>query len=898
MNYTTQTPDAAAGTDLPRQAALTGRGSLWVRSATGRDALPVTGVSLRLTLEDGTTRATQTDDTGLATFEDIPCPPAALSLDEANTQRPYSTVDLSVSREGYDPQDYEGIQIFDTQQSMLDLALIPSEDPDGDQQVRTPAYDPEQFDIPPHKLYTGGDSSGPEPEQTCPAPRVLPQPIIPNRITVHLGKPAASARNVTVSFRDYIKNVASSEVYPTWPEEALRANIHAQISLALNRIFTEWYKSKGYNFDITNSTSYDQYYVHGRSIFEPMDRITEEIFNTYARKQGTIDPYYTEYCDGKTVSCKGMKQWGTVTLAQQGRNALQILQYYYGNDLELVRTNNIADIPESYPGTPLRIGSTGDAVRVIQRQLNRIAQDYPFFGRTSVDGVFGQTTADVVKKFQKQFNLTQDGVVGRATWYKISYIYVSVKKLAQLTSEGERPSGDLVAGTYPGTALRQGSRGDSVEQVQFWLSELADYIPGMTAPAVDGVFGAGTESAVRTFQRHYGLTVDGVVGKATWDKLYAEYTSLEADITPPEADGNRPGTYPGTALRQGSRGDSVRRLQFWLRIISHSNSAIPTIIPDGIFGAATLRAVQAFQTFYGLAADGVVGRVTWDKVYEVYTGLLNGLLAPSERPGTYPGSPLRVGSRGRAVKEVQYYLYLLSAYYTEIPQIAYDGIYGQATANAVRAFQRLFKLTEDGVVGPATWNAIYSRFSTLRSSSGPVLSYRVFAYPGYDLKEGISGDMVRFAQFMLAYVAWFYDAVTPISELDGVFGAETVDAVKAFQREFALPITGVVDEATWNALALTYLSLASDTTENGRAPGQYPGYALVFGSAGGAVLELQRLMNSIAARFCSAWFVPESGIFDQQTLDAVKEFQQGFGLPVTGLVDRETWDTIYDYSIL
>ena len=229
------------------------------------------------------------------------------------------------------------------------------------------------------------------------------------------------------------------------------------------------YKSKGYNFDITNSTSYDQYYVHGRSIFEPMDRITEEIFNTYARKQGTIDPYYTEYCDGKTVSCKGMKQWGTVTLAQQGRNALQILQYYYGNDLELVRTNNIADIPESYPGTPLRIGSTGDAVRVIQRQLNRIAQDYPFFGRTSVDGVFGQTTADVVKKFQKQFNLTQDGVVGRATWYKISYIYVSVKKLAQLTSEGERPSGDLVAGTYPGTALRQGSRGDSVEQVQFWL---------------------------------------------------------------------------------------------------------------------------------------------------------------------------------------------------------------------------------------------------------------------------------------------------------------------------------------------------------------------------------------------------------------------------------------------
>lgn len=304
-------------------------------------------------------------------------------------------------------------------------------------------------------------------------------------------------------------------VGPTWPEQALRANIHAQISLALNRVYTEWYRSKGYNFQITSSTSYDQYYVHGRNIFEVMSRITDDIFNTYVRRIGTIDPYYTEYCDGKTVSCPGMKQWGTVTLANQGRNALSILQYYYGNNIEIVRTNNIQAIPESYPGTPLRLGSTGNAVRTIQRQLNRIARNYPFFGTLEVDGVFGASTEAVVKKFQKQFSLAQDGVVGRDTWYKISYIYVAVKKLAELSSEGEAATGNLVAGQWPGTLLRVGSRGDDVEQIQFWLNAVAEFVDTIPTVTVDGIFGQATDRAVRAFQQHFGLTVDGIVGQAT-----------------------------------------------------------------------------------------------------------------------------------------------------------------------------------------------------------------------------------------------------------------------------------------------------------------------------------------------------------------------------------------------
>ena len=441
-----------------------------------------------------------------------------------------------------------------------------------------------------------------------------------------------------------------------------------------------------------------------------------------------------------------------------------------------------------------------------------------------------------------------------------------------------------------------GSRGDDVEQIQFWLNAVAEFVDTIPTVTVDGIFGQATDRAVRAFQQHFGLTVDGIVGQATWNSIYNEYSSIQTDIAPPNVD--TPGQFPGTTLAVGSRGNDVKQMQFYLRIISNSNSAIPAITADGIFGSATERAVRAFQQFYGLTVDGLVGKLTWNKIYEVYTGIINGLLAPTERPGTYPGAPLRIGSTGRAVKEVQYYLYLMSAYYTEIPVIAFDGIYGTATAEAVRAYQRLFGLAVDGVVGPATWNSIYNQFSTLRNVDGPVDRFRVFAYPGYDLQEGMSGSMVQFVQFMLAYIGSFYDTISPITVLDGEFGPETKDAVESFQREFAFAITGIVDEPTWAALVITYLSLASDEGENDLPEGEYPGFVLAIGSAGPSVRRLQRYMNGIASRFCVAWFVPESGIFDEITLNAVKEFQEGFGLPVTGLVDRATWDAIYNYYIM
>ena len=866
---------------------MTNTGYIRVLATTADQALPVPGAHIRIETTDGTVlydRENATDESGQSADFAVPAPDRCMSLEESNDIPPYSTFNLQIERGGFRLVNILGLQVFDGEVSIEEIQLIPLEE-------RAP-YVEETYSIPPHNLVTNGRSTGRSPSEECPLPQVLNEVIIPTNITVHLGRPQSSAQNVTVSFRSYIKNVASSEIYPTWPEASLRANIHAQISLALNRVYTEWYRSKGYNFQITNSTAYDQYYVHGRNIYESVSKICDEVFNQYLRRPGTVNPYYAEYCDGKTVTCKGMKQWGTVTLANQGMSAMQILRYYYGNDLELVETDRIQAIPQSYPGSPLRLGSSGNAVRTIQRQLNRIAKDYPSIGTLNVDGNFGTTTETAVKRFQKIFNLTQDGVVGKSTWYKISYIYVSVKKLAELSSEGEAPSGLPSDGSWPGNVLRAGSRGEEVERLQFYLNEVAEFVPEIPSLSVDGIFGPGTTRSVEAFQNYYGLTVDGLVGRATWDRIYAEYRSIQADITPPNV--NNPGQYPGTPLREGDRGNSVKLAQFYLTIVADFYTDLPKISADGIFGPATSRAVRAFQQRFGLSVDGIIGQATWNKLYEVFSGSINGVLPENGTPGQYPGAPLRRGSTGAYVKEAQFYLYLLSAYYTEIPRISYDGIFGSGTEQAVIAFQRLFGLTPDGVIGPATWARLYSEVSKVRTVDGPVYAYHIEPYPGHVLTLGQSGEAVRAVQIMLATVALFYQQIYPI-EVTGVYDEKTQYTVGLFQHQSGLPETGDVDKATWDLIVTAYLSVLSVYSNLFfQSNGEYPGFVLTEGSAGPAVLEIQHYMNAIAQRYCYALFVPESGYFDEATKAGVEEFQLGLDIPPTGIVDEETWNLIRD----
>ena len=437
-------------------------------------------------------------------------------------------------------------------------------------------------------------------------------PIVPEFITVHLGKPSAAARNVRVPFSQYIKNVASSEIYPTWPESSLRANIYAEITFALNRIYTEHYRSRGYDFDITNSTQFDQYYVEGRDIFENISRVVDDIFNDYVVKQGQIQPYFTQYCAQK---CEGLSQWGTVTLANQGYTPYRILQYYYGNDIDIIRNAPIKTNTPTYPGTPLRLGSGGEDVVEIQRQLNRIAVNYPSIPKiTESTGYFEQTTQTAVKQFQKIFNLVQDGIVGKDTWYKIKQIYNGIKGLSELYSEGITIS--EIERKYE-RLLKLGTRGPSVRIVQYYLQFLSFFNLKLPYVAMDGIFGQETYDAVLTFQSLYGLDVDGIVGRNTWDMIQDAYVGVLNSL-PDEYSSYSSLLYPGYIIPTGASGKVVEQLQTFLKTIADNNSAVPQVTVDGYYGNQTKNAVLAIQKLQGLEQNGQVGVLTWNAIVNLY----------------------------------------------------------------------------------------------------------------------------------------------------------------------------------------------------------------------------------------------------------------------------------------
>ena len=437
-------------------------------------------------------------------------------------------------------------------------------------------------------------------------------PTIPEFITVHLGPPASNAENIRVTFPDYIKNVASSEIYPTWPENAIRANIYAQISYALNRVYTEYYRSRGYNFDITNSTQYDQAFVKNRDIFENISRIVDEIFNDYVVKQGQVQPYFTQYCAG---SCPGLSQWGTVPLAKQGYTPYRILQNYYGNDINIVQNAPIKSNIPSYPGTPLRLGSVGEDVSDIQRQLNRIAVNYPSIPRIkNPNGIFEESTLAAVRRFQSIFNLAVDGIVGKETWYKIKYIYNGIKGLSELYSEGLSISDTQRRFSK---VLRRGDRGVDVRTLQYYLAFLGFFNPNLPQIGVDGIFGKETYDAVLTFQKLYGLTVDGIVGRSTWNAIRDAYDGVLRTL-PPRYKSYANLIYPGYFITTGASGSVVRQLQTYLRVIGQNNPSVPLITVDGQYGTKTKAAVEAVQKLYGLEPNGQVGPVTRNAIIELY----------------------------------------------------------------------------------------------------------------------------------------------------------------------------------------------------------------------------------------------------------------------------------------
>ncbi|MBP3304763.1 MAG: peptidoglycan-binding protein [Oscillospiraceae bacterium] len=377
-------------------------------------------------------------------------------------------------------------------------------------------------------------------------------PYIPQRITVHLGSPSSYAANVTVSFPDYVKNVASSEIYPTWDEDALRANILAITSFALNRVYTEFYRSRGYDFDITSSTAYDQAFVNGRSFFNNISRLVDDLFNDYLRRPGFVEPLAAKFCNGTTVTCEGLSQWGSQNLAQQGYGYVQILRSYYGN-VEIVADAPIRDITTSYPGTPLRRGSSGPAVVVVQVELNRISQNYPAIPKlAATDGIFGSQTEASVKAFQEIFDLTPDGIVGPATWYALVRLYTAVTNLSELQSQGQQFYS--INWQYP-DPLQIGDTGDNIRHLQYMLAVLSAYISDIPPLTIDGIFGPATRDAVLAAQRWFGLPETGTVDADTWDEIYDQFsgienTSLRNEETFPRT---RPNAVPAFAAQNGNR---------------------------------------------------------------------------------------------------------------------------------------------------------------------------------------------------------------------------------------------------------------------------------------------------------------------------------------------------------
>ena len=554
-------------------------------------------------------------------------------------------------------------------------------------------------------------------------------------------------------------------------------------------------------FDITNSTAFDQFFVYGREIFCSIARVVDQIFNNLVRREGFREPYFTSYCNGTTSTCRGMSQWGSQELALRGFAPLAILRNYYPRDVNIFESNNFVDQTATYPGSPLSLGSRGEAVQRLQVMLNRITGNWwiPNVGRP--DGVFGPATRESVIAFQRLFNLTPDGIVGRATWNNIVRIFVAAAELSELTSEGERIG---VGEAPPDVIIRQGARGEHVALLQFIINYISEFYPEIPFVVGDSRFGPATENAVRAFQKMVGITQDGVVGPVTWRRLYDTFNSINNTVRPPTTNP----VYPGTPLRQGTVSNDVAIMQRLLNVIGQHFPQIGSLRADGIFGPITNAAVVAFQNQFGLAPDGVIGPLTWARIVEVYNEINSGGgVAPPPGPPTPPQPPspplpptpppfpglIRQGDRGENVLYIQKLLNSVRLIYPSIPALAEDGIFGPITRSAVVAFQRIFGLSPDGIVGPITWGALTGAYQNLPpSNTAPT-------FPGYNIRRGFSSNNVRTMQNLLRAAA-SVDSSIPMITADGIFGPLTEGAVRAFQNRFGLNPDGIVGPLTWNML--------------------------------------------------------------------------------------------------
>lgn len=643
----------------------------------------------------------ETDENGKSPLIRLDAPSVEYSFSPSEASDAYSLFDVYAEANGLVPVFVRGVQIFPNITGELPVNFEPyvTSFPKGFVKV---------YNIPQNSAVSAPQRSPEYPGNTL-VTDVLSEITIPSSITVHLGDPSdTSVPNVTVPFVDYIKNVASGEIFPSWDEEAIKANVYAQISFALNRIYTEWYPSRGYPFQITGSTAYDQSFVDGRNIYDNVGRIVDGIFNVFLRKGDNYEPFFAQYCDGIKTTCNGLSQWGSQRLAERGYDALGILRNYYGDTVTLASTDNIRDAPVSYPGTPLSLGSVGQDVLEMQIQLDRIRRDYPLIPEiTRLNGRFGAETDSAVRSFQDIFDLDVDGIVGKATWYKISRIYSAVTRLGEITSEG---TGTFIPDEIPSEILSLGSSGDNTRLLQFILEYLSFFYPTVPVPAVDGYFGENTKNSVIGFQKTFGLEADGVVGESTWNTLY----SVSNEINDRVQNTNEDQRYPGTPLMFGDRGKGVELMKRYYNAIAMFYGELPTVTVNDSFDEEFRQAIIDFQGKYELDPDGVIGALTWTRLVEIYN-FINNLGTQNNAVQTFaktnesvtpefPGIVLRRGASGRHVKYIQNALNIINKKEGTGAYIPVSGEYDSGTELAVMAYQKRNGLARNGRVDKALWN--------------------------------------------------------------------------------------------------------------------------------------------------------------------------------------------------
>lgn len=542
-----------------------------------------------------------TNISGIAETIALDAPAEEFSQTAQNKVIPYKLYTITAEAEGYIPTVINGVQIFPNVTALQKIEMF----------LKNPKNKIKEniLNIPPHQLTL----SEPRNKQVGPkvAQYLLKETYIPKYITVHLGEPNEYAEDVTVAFPEYIKNVACSEIYPTWRNEALKANIRAQVSFALNRVYTSWYRDKGYSFEITNSKSYDQCFELGRNYFTNVSQMVDDIFNQYISKIGLLEPLFATFCNGITVTCNGLSQWGSLDLAIRGYDGFGILQHYYGYDISLIMADNIEGMLAPYPGNTLMLNSKEEDVKIIQLKLNEISNNYTAIPKIpKVDGFFDVATEKAVIAFQNIFNLIPDGIVGRSTWNRIYFIYAAVLNLEEVEALSSTDE-------YKYITLKEGSTGDEVKLLQYYLLIISNIYNEIPKVKITGVFDEDTKNAVLAFQKYFNMLVDGIVGRNTWEKLIEIYYEIESTF--PKSNKNQlPSNY---MLKEGSIGDEVRLLQYHLAVISDIYPTISKPKITGVFDAETKKSVLDFQRYFGLDETGNVDYNTWNKIQGVFDGL-------------------------------------------------------------------------------------------------------------------------------------------------------------------------------------------------------------------------------------------------------------------------------------